>query len=454
MQYQPRSLFSAALQTVALVLLLGFTAFAQAAATQQTAPASSTDNTTDFNTGNGLKTLHRRVQGNEVIAVRIYFKGGTRNVTAKNAGIENLLLEVAQQGTKNFNKGVLNREVARMGTVIESAGSYDYSIVAMRCVRQHFDRSWQLLSDMVLNPLFDEKEVGLTKEQLLSALRQENDDPDATVAASSDRLLYKAHPYFNRPSGTLESISALTAADLKGYHAKMLETSRMLVVFVGDVPLNDIRNKVEASFGKLPRGTYKDAPPPAFQNGAKPEFEMTNRSVQTNYIRATFAAPPLDSADYPAMSVLINILQQLFFQEVRVKRNLSYGADANLLALGSNAGNLYVTTQKPNETVRVMFEQVDFLQRQVIREEPLQNIISGFLTQFYTKLETNDAQAARLGEYELLGGGWRRVLTWLDEVRKVKPEDINRVAKTYLRNFHFAAIGNPAYFDRELFQSR
>src|SRR5262249_12083494 len=159
------------------------------------------------------------------------------------------------------------------------------------------------------------------------------DDPDATVATASDRLLYRAHPYINRPTGTPESINALTAADLKSYHARMLETSRMLVVFVGDAPLNDIRSKVEASFGKLQRGDYKDAPLPAFQNAAKPEFEINNRTVQTNYIRATFAAPPLDSADYPAMSVLINILQQLFFQEVRVKRNLSYGADANLLTL-------------------------------------------------------------------------------------------------------------------------
>ena len=454
MRYQQRSLYRAALQAVVLLLLLSCTAVAQTVVPKQSAPGSSFDNTTDFSTANGLKTIHRRVQGNEVIAVRIYFKGGARNVTAKNAGIENLLLEVAQQGTKNFSKGVLNREIARMGTVIESAGAYDYSIVALRCVRQHFDRSWQLLTDIVLNPLFDEKELALVKEQLLSALRQENDDPDSTVATASDRLLYRAHPYINRPSGTIESISALTAADLKSYHAQMLESSRMLVVFVGDVPLNDVRGKIEASFGKLQRGSYKDAPLPAFQNGTKPEFEITSRSVQTNYIRATFAAPPLISPDYPAMSVLINILQQLFFQEVRVKRNLSYGADANLLALGSNAGNLYVTTQKPNETVRVMFEQIDFLQRQVIREEPLGNIISGFLTQFYTKLETNDAQAARLGEYELLGGGWQRALTWLDEVRKVKPEDINRVAKTYLRNFHFAAIGNPAYFDRELFQSR
>lgn len=442
--------FALLLRAITFTLMVCGFAFGQAAA-----PApQATDNTVDFTTTNGLKAIHRQVKGNEVIAVRIYFKGGARNINEKNAGIESVLLEVAQQGTKNFPKGLLNREIARTGTVIEAAGALDYSIVAMRCTRQHFDRSWQLLTDIVLNPLFDDKELGLVKEQFLSALRQENDDPDSTVASASDKLLYRAHPYINRPSGTLESIGALTTNDLKTYHAKMLETSRMVVVFVGDVPLNDIKSKIETGFGKLPKGNFQPAPLPEFKSASMPEFQLINRAVQTNYVRATFAAPALDSADYPAMAVLVNILQQLFFQEVRVKRNLSYGADANLLVLGTNAGNLTVTTQKPNETVRVMFEQIDFLQRQIIREEPLGNIVSGFLTQFYTKLETNDAQAARLGEYELLGGGWRRSLTWLDEVRKVKPEDINRVARTYLRNFHFAAIGNPAYFDKELFQSR
>jgi zinc protease len=442
--------FTALFRVLLLTLACALLAFGQAAAPKL---ASATD-TQEFVTANGLKAVHRRVQGNEVIAVRLYFKGGARNITEKNAGIEPLALEVAQQGTKNFPKSQLNRELARMGTVIESAGGYDYSIVAMRCVRQYFDRSWALLTDIVLHPTFDEKEVQLVKDQLLSALRQENDDPDSSVASLSDKLLYRAHPYINRPTGTAASITPLSGADLRAYHARMLETSRMFVVFVGDAPFADVKAKVENSFGKLLQGSYKPAPLPAFTSASTPEFKITERAVQTNYIRATFAAPAIDHPDYPAMNVLINILQQLFFQEVRVKRNLSYGADANLLTQGTNAANFTVTTQKPNETVRVMFDQIDFLQRQVIREEPLQNIISGFLTQYYTKLETNDAQAARLGEYELLSGGWRRSLTWLDEVRKVKPEDIQRVAKSYLKNFHFAAIGNPNYFDKALFQSR
>ena len=57
-------------------------------------------------------------------------------------------------------------------------------------------------------------------------------------------------------------------------------------------------------------------------------------------------------------------------------------------------------------------------------------------------------------EYELLGGGWQRLQTWISEVNKVKPEDINRVSRTYLKNFHFAVAGNPKEFDKDLFLSR
>ncbi|MCW5967684.1 MAG: insulinase family protein [Blastocatellales bacterium] len=408
----------------------------------------------EFITSNGLKAIHQHVEGNEVIAVRLYFKGGARNITAENAGIETLMLEVAQRGTKNLSKSRIDRELARMGTVIESAGNYDSSIVAMRCVRQHFDRSWELFSDIILNPVFDNKEIELAREQLLNRLRQENDFPESIVASASDRLLYAAHPYINRPFGTITSISNLTAADLKSYHAQYLKTSRMLLVAVGDIARDNLQRKVEGSFGRLPEGNYKPEPLPAFTTTQTPEFQLTDREVATTYIRGTFAAPSLDNPDYAATAIMINILQQLFYLEVRVKRNLSYGADATLLAQGANSGFVYVTTARPNETIRVMFDQMDFLKRQILIDDGVRAIVNGFLTNYYMKLETNDAQAARLAEYELLGGGWRRALTWIDEVRSVKPADIQRVARTYLKNFHFAVVGRPDQFDRALFNSR
>ncbi|MFN0109035.1 MAG: M16 family metallopeptidase [Blastocatellia bacterium] len=433
------------------LLLLSLTSFAFA---QAAAPAKVADATSDFSLANGLKAIHRQVSGNEVVAVQIYFRGGTRNISEKNAGVESLLFEVATQGTKSFTKTQINRELSRMGTIIDAASGYDFSVIAMRCVRKNFDKSWELLADMILNPTFDDKEVALVKDQILNGLRQQDDNPESSVAILSNKLLFASHPYINSPDGTVESISALTSADLKAHHAKILGAGRMVAVVVGNITLPEVKQKVETSFGKLVKGDFKIEATPTFAKASTPEFEIIKRNVATNYIRATFAAPPLDHPDYPAFYVATDILSQLFFQEVRVRRNLSYGADATVLSNRANSGFLSVTTPKPNETIRVMFDQIDFLQRQAIREEGLSSIVSGFLTKYYTKLETNDAQAARLAEYELLGGDWRRLNTWIDEVNKVKPTDITRVCRTYLKNFHFAVAGDPSQFNRDLFLSR
>lgn len=418
------------------------------------ATVSSTDSTTDFTTVNGLKVIHRRVTGNEVVATRVYFRGGSRNISEKNAGIETLMWEVAQLGTRNFTKSQINREKDRVGTVITSGGSYDFSVVASLCVRQHFDRTWNLLSDVILNPTFDEKEVALEKDKLINALRQENDDPENQVTSLSDKLLYATHPYSNRPFGTIETISKLTNADLKAYHRTQLAASRMLVVVVGNISLDEIKRKIEATFGKLPRGDYKPSPPPEFKNNAQAELEIIDKTVPTNYIRGTFPAPSIGDPDYPALMVAQTILAQLFKIEVRDKRNLSYAPNIDLSTQATNVGYISVSTPKPNEAIKIMFDQIELLQRNILPPAMLNEIVTGFLTTYYRNLETNDSQAARLAEYELLAGDWRKALTWLDAVAKVKPEDLNRVANKYLRNYHFAVAGPAKEFDRELFLSR
>jgi zinc protease len=437
----------------AFLIFISTVTLAQSHAAAQ-APAPVQTGPTEFTTSNGLKVIHHRVEGNEVIAVRLYFRGGVRNFGPQNAGIETLMLEVAQNGSKGFSKGVINRELAKMGTVIESSGGYDFSVLAMRCVRQHFGRSWEIFSDIVLNPLFEPQEVDLFKDQLVNALRQENDLADYVVALESNRLLFRSHPYSNSPTGTIESVTSLTAEKVRQYYSDHFQASRMLLVAGGNITLDDLKRKAETSFGKIPRGNYQEDVLPAFVKSDKPELRITDRQVATTYIRGVFVAPPLNHPDYPAMTIAINILQQLFFQEVRVKRNLSYGADATLLSQGANSGFISVTTAKPNETLRVMLDQIEFLERQVILPEGLKPIVGGFLTTYYTKLETNDAQIARFAEYELLGGGWKRALGWIDEVRKVTPEDVQRVSRTYLRNFRFAVVGSASQIDKTLFTSR
>src|SRR5207302_6838542 len=111
-----------------------------------------------------------------------------------------------------------------------------------------------------------------------------------------EKVAYAGHPYLNQPEGTPESISSLTADDLRAYHQKIMQTSRLLLVIVGDVDAAQLKARLTASFGKLPRGDYKPQTPPQL-NFATSTVDITSRDLPTNYVQGMFSAPPVTSPD-------------------------------------------------------------------------------------------------------------------------------------------------------------
>src|SRR5262249_24979528 len=152
---------------------------------------------------------------------------------------------------------------------------------------------------------------------------------DVYLQKLQERVAYAGHPYLNDTSGTVETVGKLTPEELRAYHAKLIETSRLLLVIVGDLNPADVKTLVTNSFGKLPRGNYK---PQAMAQLAfdKSSVEVTPRELPTNYIQGLFTAPSLTSPDIYAMRVASSLLRDRVFEEVRVKRNLSYAPDAFL----------------------------------------------------------------------------------------------------------------------------
>jgi zinc protease len=231
-----------------------------------------------------------------------------------------------------------------------------------------------------------------------------------------------------------------------------MQTSRLLLVLVGDLDAAQLRERVAASFGKLPRGEYKvDAPPSlAF---AAPSVEFTQRDLQTNYIQGVFAAPPLTDADIYPMRIAAAILNDHIFSEVRVRRNLSYAPSAFLRDQGANLGGIYVTTvgEHTNEAVSIMLYEINRLQHEPSDASEINSEVSGYLTKYYIGEETNAAQVGELAQYELIGGGWRNSISFLERLRAVTPADVQRVAKKYMRNLRFVVLGDPTKIDKKLF---
>jgi zinc protease len=402
---------------------------------------------------NGLKVLIKRRPGSQTVAAGLFLRGGSRNITAENAGIEALMLDVATEASASFPRERLRAELARMGTVMASGENFDYSVLSLTSTRTNFDRSWEIFTDVALRPAFTQEDFELVQGRKVSALRDDSDDPDTYLQRLQERVAYTGHPYLNRPQGTAESVARLTLGDVRKYHQQMMQTSRLLLVVVGDLDPAALRDRIAASFGKLPRGNYTAAPVPQLTFAA-PTVEVTQRGLPTNYIQGLFTAPALTADDIHAMQIASSILRDRVFEEVRVKRNLSYAPSAFLNSQGANVGGIYVTAVDANQAVRVMLNEIKRLQTQPIDQQDIKGVTAQYLTSYYLSQETNAAQGANLAEYELIGGGWRRAFDMLSHLRAVSPADVQRAAQKYMRNIRFVVLGDPQRIDKSVFTSQ
>src|ERR1044071_9627359 len=217
---------------------------------------------------NGLSVLVKRREGSQSVVAGLFFKGGARNVTAQNAGVESLMLDVATEASQNFPLEKMRRELSRTGTNLSFGINYDYSVLTLGSTRRYFDRSWDVFVDSALRPSFTPEDFQRVKNRTLVSLSDDEDTPDSFLQILQSRAAYAGHPYLNDPRGTVNSVSRLTLEDGRRFHQQMMQTARLLLVVVGDVDPQDIRRKVEASFGKLPKGDYQAPPVPQLSYAA------------------------------------------------------------------------------------------------------------------------------------------------------------------------------------------
>ncbi len=425
---------------------LSISAFAQTGFDNVAAQASLV---TEFDV-NGLKVIYKRRPNSATVAGGLFIRGGARNITEKNAGIERLMLATAVEAGKNLPRATVRRELSSRGSVINSGVTNDFSVVSLATTRPEFERVFDILAGVMLNPAFEEDDVKRNKELILTGLRESGAVPESALEAMQDRVIYSGHPYANDVNGTPATIASFTRAELQAYHKRMMETSRLLFVFVGDLDAAVLKRKIAATFGKLPPGNYKDAAYPSI-DFSKGTLDTTQRSLPTNYVKGVFAAPSLDSPDYYAMRVAMSILQTLVYQEVRGRLQLSYAPDADMASFAANTGNISVSTTDPNTATAAMLNQIRFLQERTLNPSVIDEIASFFLTRHYMGQETSVAQAGELAKYELIGNGWRNSFEFLNRVRAVKPEDIRAVSNKYMRNLRFVYIGDTSNLNRSVF---
>ena len=394
----------------------------------------STATVTEFTVG-GLKVLVKPRPSVQSVSVGIFFTGGR---ASQPAGIENLLLETATEGSEHFPRDVMRAEQARLAMSLGSGINRDYSVVSMICTRAVFDRAFEIMVDVVMRPALQAADFAQVRARQVAAAGSAEAAADSQLRHLVEGRIYEGHPYARRGDGTRESLAAISLPELRAYHRELLQAANMRVVIVGQVDPADIRRKVKAAFAGLPPGDSPEEGVPLLKFSA-PSFQRTARDLPTTYVEGVFAAPAMDGADMPAYRLLISLLHDRIFAQVRTKHALSYAPGAGLELMAAGYGTVYFTTGKVDEAARLCLAEVSRLKRYPVTVAELKNLCTQLRVKQYLNLETNASQAGQLIQAELIGGGWKNAL--VTSYDSVTPADIQQSAQKWLNNFQFFLLG-------------
>src|SRR5829696_2047049 len=139
---------------------------------------------------NGLKVLVKRREGSQSVVAGLFLRGGARNVTVENAGVEALMLDVATEASQKFPLTVMRRELARTGTGLSYGVNYDYSVLSLASTRRHFDRSWDIFVDSALHPSFTQADFDRVKNRTVASRSDDEDTPDSFLQLLQSKVAY------------------------------------------------------------------------------------------------------------------------------------------------------------------------------------------------------------------------------------------------------------------------
>lgn len=289
-------------------------------------------------------------------------------------------------------------------------------------------------------PLFDAKEVELSRQQLTSDLKGEQDHPDSLLGLITSKAFLRNHPYINRPGGYLDTIASVTRDDLTSTLFRVFNRNNLVYSIVGNLSKDEASQYIQKYFPSLPSGKKAPMVPQVIEN--KPgETVFAKLDSPTTYFLAKFKAPSLQHKDFPALVLGTQILDNRLFEEVRTKRALTYAVSSSISMRHANSGTLYVSSTKLPEAVEVMMNEVQKIKTEAVDKRTVELQVKKYLSSWYLARELSSSQARIFTVYELSGLGWEASNSFIERLEKVTPADIQRVMNEYYKEYTVGIVG-------------
>ncbi|MEM9678808.1 MAG: pitrilysin family protein [Bacteroidota bacterium] len=312
----------------------------------------------------GLKVFG--IENSEVPLVQfeLEIKGGLLLENYTKVGVSNLLANLMTRGTKTKTPEDLESAIESLGANINAYASDEAITITGSCLSRKFDETMALVSEILLEPRWDEKEFDLLKQRTLSFIQQRAGNPNSIASSEFAKLLYgDNHILANDNSGTAESLNTITILDLQDYYNSKMTPQLTNVLVVGDIAqaqvvsaLNRINSEWESKTVEIPELTL-----PKYPESSTVYFYDVPGSTQS-VIRFGYPGPKVTDEDFYPATVLNYRLggggfASQLMQQLREAKGYTYGVRSRFSGTALT-GNFVIST---NVRSNITYESADLI---------------------------------------------------------------------------------------------
>lgn len=398
---------------------------------------------------NGLRVV-LVPQGGLAATVLILVEAGSEYETKRINGLSHFLEHLMFKGTKNRPKsGTIANELDSLGAEYNAFTGGQYTGYYAKVQKEKIEKAVDLVSDLYLNPIFIPEEIEKERGVIIEEINMYEDTPMRRVHELFGSLLYGDQPAGWDVAGRKEVIRSLKRDDFQTYRDQHYVAPKTLVVVAGSFDVKKVRGQIESLFSDLPKRA-KLAKKKTLEKQSKSEALVKfKESDQSHLVLGVRAFDIFDKRRY-ALQVLANILgggmSSRLFHRVREDLGAAYyvRAESDLsLDHGCLAVSAGVDHAKIDLVITAVLEEMNRLKKEMVSETEMKKSKDHLIGNFILGLESSDELASYYGGQEIITGKIKTPDEVIKNVKAVKPEEIQAVAKTFFvdRGLNLAVIG-------------
>ncbi len=386
---------------------------------------------------NGLTILTEEMAHVRSVSVGIWIKSGSRNEHTEQNGISHFVEHMVFKGTKNRSALQIARDVDSIGGNMDAFTSKETICFNIKCLDSNLPVAVEVLSDLVLNPLFNEADIKKERGVILEEIKMDEDNPDYLVHEIFTQNFWKGHPLGLPICGTKDTVKKFNQEKLFDYYRQRFYPGNVVIAAAGRLSHEDFVALVRSKFETLePKSNGFHPDPPTSYSKITLRNKKALEQVQ---ICMGVPSPAIADEDrytgYVMNTLLGGGMSSRLFQRIREEQGLCYAifSDMNPYRdtgmLGVYAGTSKDTAVK---VVKSVVDEFKRLQDDPVPEDELRRAKDQLKGSLMLSLESTMSRMSNLARQEMYFDRFHTMDETIDRVEDVTAEDLFRLSQRLL----------------------